>query len=128
MKPRGQIMAIHVNDTYTWCVLYQDGTKTPEFDEIRPDGRGFAEVEDKPVQSITLARVDTGIQVADVAIPEDATPIFFRRRARLINPNDGTTLKSDTTHCIGWQCGDDVAYLFVFDDGTTLLTKNLQAV
>ena len=121
-------MQIIQKDVYMWSVAYRDGTFTHEYDDARPDGRGFAEREEKPVQTITLARVEDKAKVTSVAVPEGAEPLFFRRRARLINSNTGDTLQSGTTHCVGWKCGDEVAYLFVFDDGTTLLTKNLQAV
>jgi len=31
-----------MQDIYKWVVVYQDGTFTEEFDDARPDGRGFA--------------------------------------------------------------------------------------
>jgi hypothetical protein len=63
-----------------------------------------------------------------VDVPAGATPIFFRRRSVEINPLQGETGNRTTTHCIGWKRGDEAVYLFVFDDGSTLLTNDLQAV
>lgn len=110
-------------DIYTWQAVYYDETVTPEFDESRPDGRGFLEVE-KPVKMLQLSNPKIWHRVA---IPEDANPVFFRRRTIEIDPNsDGS--KHTTVHCIGWKRDDEASYLFVFEDGSTLLTSDFRAV
>lgn len=119
-------MTEQTKDVYTWRVTYQDGTATDEFDESRPDGRGFAEREDKPVQTITLARGE--VEVQSMSIPEGAESVFFRRRFILFDPNTNEQTLRHTVHCIGWKRGEEASYLFVYNDGTTFLTDDLQAV
>ncbi len=113
-----------MQDIYTWRVIYQDETYTDEFDETRPDGRGFAELEDKPIIGIELH--DFLKAVASVAFPhkEDVQPVFFRRRYIALT---GIGERS-TVHCIGWKWEESACYLFVFADGSSLMTDDLQAV
>lgn len=115
-------------DAYTWRIAYQDGGCLDEYDEIRTDGRGWAEREAKPVQTVSLLWAAQATEAASITLPDGATPVFFRRRTLTINPNDDSIAPCQTVHCIGWKRGDKVCYLFVFDDGRTLLTDNLQAV
>lgn len=115
-------------DTYTWQVQYTDGTLTNEYDEARPDGREWSAREEKSVQSIILLPVEQATEVHSIPIPEDATPIFFRRRSIAFNPNTGEQQSRPTVHCIGWKRNTEAVYLFVFDSGQTLLTNDLQAV
>lgn len=114
------------NDVYQWRIVYQDGAALDEYDEARPDGRGFAEREAKPVAGIAL--LGTAGQHHCVDLPPDAEPIFFRRRTVIINSNDNTETPEPTKHCIGWQRGNEAVYLFVLDDGSALLTTNFQAL
>lgn len=111
-------------DIYTWQAVHHDESVTPEFDADRPDGRGFAEVV-RPVKRLQLSKPD---QWHRVAIPEGATPTFFRRRKIATNPVTGLHERSTVAHCIGWKRGEQECYLFVFEDGSTLLTSDLQAV
>lgn len=115
-------------DAYTWQVTYVDGTCTRECDESRTDGRGWAEREAKDVATITLARVEDGTVVQSIDVPEGAEPVFFRRRTVTVNPNDESMQRDSTVHCIGWKRAGEAVYLFVYEDGSTLLTDNLQAV
>lgn len=115
-----------IKDAYTWQVTYVDGTCTHEFDESKPDGRGWAEREAKDVATITLAR--DGMQTHSVAVPEGAEPMFFRRRSLTFGLTDGSTQQGNAIHCIGWKREQEAVYLFVFNDSSTLLTTDLQAV
>jgi hypothetical protein len=118
-------LSVPRRDVYMWRVIYRDGTYTDEFDEARPDGRGWREREDKPVAEIQLLAHDRdGHQML---IPIDASPVFFRRRSIELNPNVDMQIHR-TTHCIGWKYGEQAAYLFVLPNGSTLLTSDLQAV
>ena len=110
------------SDLYQWVVIYQDGTFTEEFDALRPDGRGFSEIEEKPIMGIELW--GKSLSIRRVSVPKDAQPIFFRRRYIGL---DGSG-QQRTVHCIGWKRGEAGVYLFVFDDGSTLLSDDLQAV
>lgn len=116
------------HDVYTWQVTYRDGTSTNEYDEVRPDGRGWHEREDKPVQTVALLWTGETTEVASIALPDNSTPVFFRRRTLTVNPNTNERTQDPTVHCIGWKRGDKACYLFVFSDGSTLMTDNLQAV
>lgn len=110
------------NDIHTWRVTYHDGTQIPEFDDERPDGRGFGEVEKHRVKTVEL------LGKHSVTIPDGAEPVFFRRRRVTVNPTDDTTVNHQAIHCIGWRRDDQEVYLFVFADGATLLSSDLQAV
>lgn len=109
-------------DAYMWRVTYQNGTQIPEYDESRPEGRGFAEIDGSQIRILGL---DPGHHVI---IPECAMPVFFRRRRMELNPNNDEEENLSTTHCIGWKSEKSACYLFVFGDGSTLLTDDLQAV
>lgn len=103
-------------DIHAWTATYNDGATVPEFDADRPDGRGFAEVDSTQVAMLTLGP-------HRVAIPVDASPVFFRRRKIEVD-----TQKLTTVRCIGWKRETCACYLFIFDDGRTLLTSDYQAV
>ena len=129
-----------MQDVYTWRVVYQDGSITDEYDEQRADGRGFAEREDKPVRAVMLVPTDGILAHQAVLIPGNAEPVFFRRNALPINlGSDGPQQASIYCRCIGWKCVSDAKneasksegseiYLFVFNDGSTLLSEDVQAV
>jgi hypothetical protein len=119
---------MQVKDVYTWQATYRDGTSINEYDDARPDGRGWAEREAKEVATITLARVSDGTAVQSIDVPEGAEPVFFRRRSLTFGPTDESARKGTLAHCIGWKRNDEAVYLFVFDDGSTLRTPDLQAV
>lgn len=117
------------NDAYTWSVVHQDGTETPEFDDVRPDGRGFAEIDIATAMTLELLPREQWSQAHVVHIPPGAVPVFFRRRTVTITLNNGGEATPEpTVHCIGWQRDADAVYLFVFDDDSTLLSTDLQAV
>lgn len=118
-------MQIQAKDAYQWRVTYQDGTTTDEYDELRSDGRGWAEREAKPVQAVTLTQ--DGVAAQSIPIPEGAEPVFFRRRFISLDPVTGEGGRK-TVHCIGWTHGEEAVYLFVNDNGSTLLTADFQAV
>lgn len=109
-------------DAYNWYAIYKDETTIPEYDQERPDGRGFAEIDHTQMKALALSGLHC------VNIPEGATPIFFRRRSVAINIADGISTPRETVHCIGWKQGEQAVYLFVFEDGSTLLSADLQAV
>lgn len=109
-----------------WCVNYHDGSQVPEFDDTRPEGRGFLEVDSTQVKILELDTPDA-FGKHRVAIPDGAEPVFFRRR-RIEMSSTTNEQTNSTVHCIGWKQGDSACYLFVCDDGSTLLTNDLQAV
>jgi len=116
-------------DVYTWHIIHCDDTETPEFDDARPDGRGFAEADIATAKILLLLPREQCRRAHVVHIPPGAVPIFFRRRTVTINlNNDGEATPEPTVHCIGWRRGEKAVYLFVFDDDSSVLSTDLQAV
>lgn len=109
---------------YTWSVIYRDDTTMPEFDGNRR--RGFKEADNGQIKTVELKPLDNQpLPSHRVNIAEGATPVCFRRHKGM----DSITNKPDyTMHCVGFQCMYDACYLFVYEDGSTLLTSDLQAV
>lgn len=107
-------------DVYTWAALYHDGSSIQEYD--RPDGHGFAVVDSAQVKRLTLVSDSSS---HSVTMPAGATPVFFRRRSIALQPGGDPI---PTVHCIGWKRDDSAVYLFIGEDGSTLLTDDLQAV
>jgi hypothetical protein len=115
-------------DTFTWHVEYKDGATLHEHDGIDSPGRGFAEVDQAQVKTVVLSLPTLPPQpMHHVVIPEDASPVFFRRRRIELNPNTGKQTQM-TIHCIGWRNGNHGIYLFACDDGSTLLTSDFNAI
>lgn len=108
-------------DVHTWCAIYHDGTIIDEYDATRPDGRGFSEIDSTQVKVLALSS-------HRVEVPAEATPVMIRRRATAVNLITDQRSILATVHCIGWKRGDTGCYLFVFEDGTALMTDNFQAV
>lgn len=119
-------MAIATKDLYTWCAVYTDDTFIGEY-HGRPDGRGFAEVDKTRVKQFKLESSLAHLRSHYVDVPHGAEPIFFRRRIVGVNSMTG---KSDvaTIHSIGWKQDENACYLFIFEDGSSLLSTDLQAV
>lgn len=114
--------------TYTWAVRYTGGCEVSEYDEDRPDGRGWAEIDESRVKEVALLPVENSREQAHiVALPDGATPVFFRRHTVVINLTDESRERLPTRHCIGWKRESEAVYLFVYDDGSTFLTDDLQA-
>lgn len=118
-------------DVYTWHAIYDDDVVVSEFD--RPEGRGFAEVELFRVKTLLLTPLQGVGSLHRVDIPKGAQPVFFRRRSIVVGLLPENEQGRTTTHCIGWKKAgllSDVqeTYLFVFDDGSSFLTNDLQAV
>lgn len=122
-------MTIHIKDAYQWSVVYHDDTYLREFDAVDTIGRGWAEIGEKPVKETCLFTSDPNLNYGHkIMVPTGATPIFFRRRRIELNPLTEQEQGRTTVHCIGWKRDDEAVYLFIFDDGSTLLTNDLQAV
>lgn len=116
-------VSVDVRDIYTWRATYSENDS---LDEKHAVG-GFASVHLSRCTSLMLLdQAGNAIHVVD--IPENATPVFFRRRRIAINVTDESSTPQGTTHCIGWKRSEeDAVYLFVFEDGSTLLSSDLQA-
>ncbi len=112
-------------DVYEWSVEYHNGVIVPEFDDERPDGRGWAEINSLQVKYVRLHQA--GWPAHNVTVPDGAEPVFFRRR-RIEMDTSTIEQKLSTMHCIGWKNGQSACYLFICEDGSTLLTSDFQAV
>jgi hypothetical protein len=119
------IEIVQQRDIYTWQVRYEDDTFLPEYSDEQAEGRGFAEVEQARVRFVYLLGQE---KAYIVRIPEGATPVFFRRRSIQLFLAEGAIEGRGTVHCIGWKREESGVYLFVAEDGSTLLTDDLQAV
>lgn len=115
-------------DGYVWRVTLANGSEIGEYDENRLDGRGFLEVASQGIRVLEIISLSHPANSHSVLIPEGAEPVFVRRRPLHIDLNQGSQWTGKSAHCIGWRRDDQGAYLFVFEDGSTLLTNNLQAV
>lgn len=111
-------------ELHTWRALYSDQSYLDEQDAAQ----GFASVDQAQVQSLALidSKEEKAAHVVD--IPESAKAVFFRRRGMTLNITDESVTNRTTAHCIGWQTDTSAVYLFVFEDGSTLLTNDRQAV
>ena len=112
-----------LEERYTWRVVYDDGQTCINENE----DNSFANVDVSRAKHILLIPL-AGDSFCRVNIPEGATPVFFRRRSITLDPLSGQESNRTTIHCIGWKRGDEAVYLFIHEDGSTLLTDNLQAV
>lgn len=116
-------MIEQINEAYAWRAIYDD-----EQTCIQENAENsFAEVDQSRVKTVLLLPL-TGESSHRIDIPKGAQAVFFRRRSIALNPNTNEQQTRPTTYCIGWKCGDEAVYLFVFNDGSTLLTSDLQAV
>lgn len=137
-----------MQELYTWGVTYSDGTTMHEYDNA--EGRGFAEIGEKPVKSLEIQpQRDRVLAAYRMDIPDGATPVFFRRRFISLGPERLAPLievlagnkapnselfeqvvasPTQTVHCIGWKCGEEALYRFVFENGSSLDSSDLQAV
>jgi hypothetical protein len=116
-------VTIDIQDIYSWRATYSDGD---HLDETHAVG-GFGSVDLERCTALTLLYMET-VSVHTVAVPPGAHPVFFRRRSVSLNPLDGNRELRPTVHCIGWKQGEQAVYLFVREDGSTLLSSDLQAV
>lgn len=107
---------------YTWCAVYGDNTALEE-----QDAPNFASVDQSRVKSLFLLGSDYQ-HVHRVSIPDSAQAVFFRRSSTEIKLTDGSETERSVVHCIGWSLGDEGVYLFLGNDGSSLLTTDLQAV
>lgn len=111
-------------ELYTWRAVYDDDiTAIYETEE-----NNFACVDQSRVKTLLLLSLQGDGVAHRVDIPHGAQAVFFRRRRIAINPIEGSAVNHSSTHCIGWKQDDKAVYLFVFEDGSSWLSENLQAV
>ncbi len=116
-------MLTQTAEAYTWRAVYEDD-KTHIYENA---GNSFAEVDQSRVKAVLLLSLN-GNASHRVDIPAGAQAVFFRRHSTVVRLADESETKLPVVHCIGWKQEDRAVYLFVSDDGSTLLTTDLQAV
>ncbi len=112
-------------EAFSWSVVLADGPMVSE-----EEAGSFAAVAHRPVRTIILDP-HAGSPPVFVRVPEGARPIFFRRRKIVLDPAGEETDRRTIT-CAGYQTTEGgrnrAVYLFVFEDGTLLLTDRHDAV
>jgi hypothetical protein len=111
-------------EAYTWRAIYDDD-RTAVYENIH---NSFADVDQARVKTVLLVPLTEGRAPHRLDIPQGAQALFFRRRRVELNPHDEQIQTLPPVHCIGWKKNTQAIYLFVFENGSTLLTENLQAV
>ena len=109
-------------DNYTWRASYGDNDHLDEADAAT----GFSSVDQSRLKHLHLLNVE-GAALHVVAIPGGAQAVFFRRRQVVVNFTENGHGPRGPVHCIGWKKDEEAVYLFIFEDGSTLLTDDLQA-
>lgn len=117
-------------DNWTWRVVYTDGG----FLEEAGAAQGWASVEMDRVAEVSWMPTVPGLAPHTVRIDAASgqRPILFRRRSLAVDPKTGAGAAGPTIHALGWQRtveGRNVAsYVFIREDGSTVLTDDHQAV
>lgn len=104
-------MARETTDDYQWVAHYADGTRVPEY--VDGVARGWRDVAHARVVALELVPQRDGLPSPLVRIPDDATPVMFRRRTVALDLS-GTVTPGDTWTVIGWESADAARY-WAFD-------------
>ena len=115
-------------DLWLWRVYYRDGEILNEYDE-NGNARGWASVDlERGVDKIILVPSRDDLSMHALVVPPTAkAPVVFRRRTITIktNPDDDTPIPDvPAITCAGWEG----AYIFLFHDGSFVLSDNRDAV
>lgn len=118
-------------DAWTWLVVYRDGSMLHECDGQNPHA-AYADIDIEQVDKMALIPLRDGLPQLVVQIAPGMRPIFFRRRLIELQIADGDTVGSQTIHCLGYSTNGNGPrtehFTFVFDDGSTLLSNDRNAV
>jgi hypothetical protein len=120
---------------YNWRAIYDDGTYLDEYDDEAPDGHGFRHIDlPRCVAFALLPNVEGLYQhVVHISPSTGQRLIFFRRHTIAINPQTEQEQTRSCIHVIGWQVTafdpdgqprNLASFMFVYDDGSVLLSDN----
>ena len=109
-------------DLFSWCAYYGNVEALRE----EQASQGFASVDQGRITHIGLLLGEKAEHI--VSVPAGAQVVFFRRRSVEFSLTGENNQQLATIHCIGWKKSEQAVYLFVFENGRTLLTDDLQAV
>jgi hypothetical protein len=108
-------------DIWHWRARYTDGSVIDEYD--RPEGRGFAEVEQHRLAAVELVPQRPGLAApcVEIDVSRGLRPVFFRRRTIELSLSGGEAAHATVT-ALGWARGDERALLFCHEGGRIVLT------
>jgi hypothetical protein len=115
-------------DLWSWMVVYRDGSAVYECQGESAPHAAWKDVNDRLVAGLALIPRQAGLQQVVVHVPEGAVPVLFRRRQIELNMASGEQTGRQTIHCLGWEGFHNASYVFIFQDGSTLLTSDRNAV
>jgi len=116
-------------DAWSWLVLYVDGTELFECAGTQAPHAAWANVNVPLVRSLVLLPRIAGLEQVVLDRPSaDMEPVFFRRRYKELNLAAGTETNQQTIHCVGFERDGEGSYVFVFEDGSVLLSPLRNAV
>ena len=115
-------------DLWWWLVQYQDDTILPECQGTSMPHAAWGHVDTTRVKNIVLVPRQSGLEQVVVDVGANS-PVFFRRRYKELNISGGQQVSQQNIHCLGYEAADGTGnYVFVFEDGSVLLSTNLNAV
>jgi hypothetical protein len=115
-------------DLWSWLVQYHDETILPECQGTSMPHNAWAKVEKTKVKNIVLVPRKPGLEQVVVDVGAHS-PVFFRRRYKELNISGGQEVSQQNIHCLGYEAADGTGnYVFVFEDGSVLLSTNRNAV
>lgn len=125
-----------MQDIFHWRAYLDVGAAetlcVDEYDSEYPTGRGFALLPQDAVVGLELIPQQDGLRHVAAQLPRyvGMQPVFFRKRFIQFDPVTGEALGQSTIHCLGWTLAEAgvASYCFVFEDGSTLLSENENAV
>lgn len=116
-------------DAWSWVVRYRDGSMLYECLGPRAPHAAWANVTVPLVESMLLIPRRAGLPQVVSQVPQDATPVLFRRRYVELNISSGEQVgPRQNIHCLGYERADSASYVFAFEDGSLLHTSNRNAV
>lgn len=121
-------IAPQVQDAWQWVAHYVDGETLPEYDAGHPTGRGWKDVDLTRVAYVVLQSQMPHLAHHVLKLPVGAEPVFLRRRVIGLDPVTDQETSRATITLLGWRRGDKESFVFYFEDGSSLISDDLNAV
>lgn len=117
-------------DKWTWVATYFDGRI---LDECGPEHHVFADIDQDNLSTLAWEPRDDSLPMVCVQVGPGSLPILFRRRLLTVDfSGAGEPQPPNVVHCVGTirAVGNETvgSYTFVFENGSVLVSDNLQAV
>ncbi len=134
-----------MSGAFLWRAIYSDAYLDEQSDTASDCAGGdavhtnddrtehvFACIDQEHLLALVLIPQVPGLSTYVLKLTDGTRPIFFRRHQMTVNPLTGEEIDHTTVTCFGWQrsvSGETVAaYTFLFDDGSVVVSDDLQAV